>query len=94
MTAPVPYSPSVQEFLRQGYQPEQAERLAGLKPMLQAPSAPPAPAAKPKAKAAAKAKVVGTWAIRAWARGEGIAVPSRGRIPRAVVERYDATHPL
>jgi nucleoid-associated protein Lsr2 len=28
--------------------------------------------------------------IRAWARGQGIAVSDRGRIPDSVVERYDA----
>lgn len=32
-------------------------------------------------------------AIRAWARGAGIDVKARGRIPAAVVDRYEAAHP-
>lgn len=30
--------------------------------------------------------------IRAWARDQGIEVPSRGRLPRSVIEAYDAAH--
>ncbi|GAA3195039.1 Lsr2 family protein [Actinocorallia longicatena] len=30
--------------------------------------------------------------IRSWARGQGIKVNERGRIPASVVERYDAAH--
>jgi hypothetical protein len=31
-------------------------------------------------------------AIRAWAAGQGLAVSERGRIPAAVVEKYEAAH--
>ncbi|MDX6741799.1 Lsr2 family protein [Actinocorallia sp. A-T 12471] len=30
--------------------------------------------------------------IRAWAKGQGIKVNERGRIPASVVEQYDAAH--
>lgn len=31
-------------------------------------------------------------AVRAWAKGQGIVVSSRGRVPRHVLERFDAAH--
>jgi hypothetical protein len=31
-------------------------------------------------------------AVREWARGQGIDVSDRGRIPAAVIEQYDAAH--
>ena len=31
-------------------------------------------------------------AIRTWARGQGLEVSDRGRIPRAIVEQYEAAH--
>ena len=31
-------------------------------------------------------------AVRHWAKGQGIAVSSRGRVPRHVLERFDAAH--
>ena len=31
-------------------------------------------------------------AVREWARGQGLEVSDRGRVPAAVVEQYDAAH--
>jgi hypothetical protein len=31
-------------------------------------------------------------AVREWARGQGLTVSDRGRVPAAVVEQYDAAH--
>jgi hypothetical protein len=31
-------------------------------------------------------------AVREWARGEGIEVSDRGRVPKSVIEKYDAAH--
>ncbi len=31
-------------------------------------------------------------AIRAWAKGQGLSVSDRGRIPASVIERYDAAN--
>jgi hypothetical protein len=30
--------------------------------------------------------------IRTWAKGQGLEVSERGRIPKAIVEQYDAAH--
>jgi hypothetical protein len=30
--------------------------------------------------------------VREWARGQGLAVSERGRVPKSVVEQYDAAH--
>jgi hypothetical protein len=31
-------------------------------------------------------------AVREWARGQGIEVSDRGRVPSSVIEKYDAVH--
>ena len=31
-------------------------------------------------------------AVREWAKGQGLAVSERGRIPKSVAEQYDAAH--
>ena len=31
-------------------------------------------------------------AVREWAKGQGLEVSDRGRVPRAVIEQYDAAH--
>jgi hypothetical protein len=46
-----------------------------------------APGSRPGRSASARERSSG---IRAWARGQGIAVSDRGRIPASVIEQYQA----
>lgn len=50
-----------------------------------------APAAETKRPVAARDRYQ-LAAVRSWAKSQGITVPARGRVPRQVLEQFDAAH--